>query len=95
LIGLLLPMFQTPFTVLIQTGVEEQFMGRVFSVLGMIPNLVMPLAMLFYGPIADLVRIEWLLIFTGALLFVLGFFILGNRNLVKAGIPTKTAETDS
>ena len=91
LIGLLMPAFQTPYTVLIQTKVSEQFMGRVFSVLSMIPNLVMPLAMLFYGPIADVLRIEWLLLITGSLMLILGLSILTNKTLLKEGVDTKPA----
>jgi len=40
------------------------FLGRVFGVLGMISSSMMPLGMLVFGPIADGIRIEWLLIGT-------------------------------
>lgn len=47
----------------------------------------MPLGMLVFGPLADLIQIEWLLIITGMLLFIQGFFLLGNKVLIEAGKP--------
>ncbi len=43
LIGLVLPVFNTPFTVLLQQKIEPDFLGRIFGVLGMISSSVMPL----------------------------------------------------
>ena len=41
--GIALPIFSTPSTVLLQEKVETDFLGRVFSILVMISNTVMPL----------------------------------------------------
>jgi DHA3 family macrolide efflux protein-like MFS transporter len=65
--GISMPFFNTPSTVLIQEHVEEAFMGRVFGVMTMIFTSVMPLAMLLFGPLAERIRIEWMLLGTGAL----------------------------
>jgi DHA3 family macrolide efflux protein-like MFS transporter len=86
LTGLAVPLFNTPSTVLLQEKVEENYMGRVFGVLTMISTSMMPLGMLVFGPLADHIRIEWLLIATGALLAAQGFFLLGNRKLVREGV---------
>lgn len=83
--GVSLPLFNTPSTVLLQEKVEPDFLGRVFGVLGMISSSMMPLGMLVFGPIADIIRIEWLLIITGTLLFIQSFFLIGNKDLVEAG----------
>lgn len=87
LVGVALPIFNTPFTVLLQEKVEGDFLGRVFGVLGMISSCVMPLAMLVFGPLADLVKIEWMLIITGILMMVLCIFMAGNKVLIEAGKP--------
>ena len=92
LIGVAMPIFNTPSTVLLQEKVEADFLGRVFGVLGMISSSMMPLGMLIFGPVSDLVKIEWLLMGTGVLLFVQGFFLLGNKVLVEAGEPTAKPE---
>ncbi len=87
LIGLVMPIFNTPATVLLQQKVEEAFLGRVFGVMGMIASSMMPLGMLVFGPMADFIEIEWLLIGTGLLMLVQGLLMLGNKVLVEAGKP--------
>lgn len=60
-------------------------MGRVFGVLVMISSTMARLGMLVFGPLSDIIKIEWLLIGTGVLLFIQGFFLLGNKVLIEAG----------
>jgi DHA3 family macrolide efflux protein-like MFS transporter len=88
LVGLVLPIFNTPFTVLIQQKVDGDFLGRVFSVLTMISTSLMPLSMLVYGPLADSIKIEWLLIGTGLLVLALSLVMLRNKVLIEAGEPS-------
>ncbi|HBX23337.1 MAG TPA: MFS transporter [Desulfotomaculum sp.] len=87
LIGIAMPFFNTPSTVLIQEKVDENYLGRVFGVFGMIASAMMPLGMLVFGPVSDVMPIEWLLIGTGLLLFIQGFFLLGSKVLIEAGKP--------
>jgi DHA3 family macrolide efflux protein-like MFS transporter len=89
LIGITMPMFQTPSTVLLQEKVEGNYLGRVFGVVGMISTSMMPLGMLIFGPLADLIPVEWMLIGTGVVLFFLSFVLVGSKELVKAGLPTR------
>lgn len=85
LFGLAMPLFNTPSTVLLQERVDKDFTGRVFGVFGMITSSMMPIGMLVFGPMADAVEIEWLLLGTGALLMVQSLFLLRNKALLKAG----------
>jgi DHA3 family macrolide efflux protein-like MFS transporter len=87
LIGITIPMFHTASNVLLQEKVEGDFLGRVFGVVGMISTSMMPLGMLAFGPIADVIPIEWMLIGTGIVLFFSGFFLVGSKVLVEAGKP--------
>jgi MFS transporter, DHA3 family, macrolide efflux protein len=87
LVGVSMPIFNTPSTVLLQQKVEPDFLGRVFGVLGMISSIMMPLGMLVFGPIADFIKIEYLLVGTGLLILVLSLFMLGNKVLIEAGEP--------
>ncbi len=91
LIGILMPFFHTPFTVLLQEKVEGDYLGRVFGVFTMISTSMMPLGMLVFGPISDLIKIEWLLIGTGFLVFVLSFSLVLSKVLVAAGRPGEEA----
>ncbi|WP_379135377.1 MFS transporter [Paenibacillus sp. sgz500958] len=92
-VGVAMPMFNTPSTVMLQEKVEPDYLGRVFGVMGMISSSMMPLGMLVFGPMADYVRIEWMLIGTGLLLFIQGLFLLTNKVLLKAGEPAPQMET--
>lgn len=67
-------------------------MGRVFGVLSMISSSIMPLGMLVYGPLADFIKIEWLFIGTGLLMFAESLFMLGNKVLIVAGKPASKPE---
>ncbi len=90
--GIALPIFNVPTTVFLQQKIHPDFMGRVFSVLTMISSVMMPMGMLFFGPIADFVTIEWLLIVSGLLICVVGLLLLWNKPLVEAGKPTVQQE---
>jgi DHA3 family macrolide efflux protein-like MFS transporter len=84
-VGVALPMMNTPSTVLLQQKVEEEYLGWVFGVLNMISSSMMPLGMLVFGPMADYVRIEWMLIGTGILMIAETLFLLGNKVLIEIG----------
>jgi MFS transporter, DHA3 family, macrolide efflux protein len=94
LVGVAMPIFNTPSTVLLQEKVEGDYLGRVFGVLGMISTSMMPLGMLIFGPIADIIEIEWLLIGTGLLMFIQGFFLIGSKVLLEAGKPVVKESTN-
>lgn len=95
MIGIAMPVFNTPSTVLLQEKVEENYLGRVFGVFGMITSSMMPLGMLVFGPIADVIEIEWLLIGTGVLLVIQSLIMLGNKVLLKAGSPLPQAQAEA
>lgn len=83
--GVAMPIFNTPTTVLLQEKVDDNYLGRVFGVFGMISTSMMPLGMLVFGPLADAVEIEWLLMGTGLFMLVLAVFFIRNKRLVEAG----------
>lgn len=85
LVGFVMPVFNTPSTVLLQEKVEPEYLGRVFGVLTMITSMSMPLGMLLFGPMSDWIKIEWMLVVTGVLIFVEGFFLIYSKTLVEAG----------
>lgn len=72
-VGIFMPILATAETVLIQEIVEDEKMGRVFSIVDLISGFSLPLGMLLYGPLADIVSIESLLILSGILLVMVGF----------------------
>ncbi|MCU9601809.1 MFS transporter [Pallidibacillus thermolactis] len=86
--GIAMPIFSTPGTVLLQEKIEEEYLGRVFGVMGMISTSMMPFGMLIFGPIADFVKIEWLLLGTGIFIMILAISLGKNKDLIVAGEPT-------
>lgn len=83
--GVAMPFFNTPSMVMIQTKVEPDFMGRVFGILNMISSSMMPLGMLIFGPAADVMPIEVMLLITGVLILVLSLSMHRNKELIAAG----------
>lgn len=87
--GIVMPLLNAPTIVILQEKVPEDYLGRVFGVQTMIATAMMPLGMLIFGPLADIIRIEWLLVVSGVLLFILTLFMFKDEQLLKAGIPKK------
>ena len=83
--GIGLVFYNTPGMVIIQEHVEDEFLGRVISVFMMLSSSLMPMAMLLFGPLAESIPIERMLIITGALMAVLVLIVPINRTLMKAG----------
>jgi DHA3 family macrolide efflux protein-like MFS transporter len=91
-IGVSLPFYNTPAIVMIQEKVDPAFMGRVLAVMGMITGSAMQLGLVAFGPLADVVAIDWLLVGSGVVLLALSALTLANRKLVASGVaPVKTA----
>ena len=94
-IGLFMSAFNAPMMATLQTNVDGAYMGRVFSVLAMMGSLMMPLGMVLWGPLSDIVAIDWLLVGTGALLFLMSYIFLFDKTLLKAGEPIQTDKMQS
>lgn len=67
LIGITAPCYNGPITVTIQEKVEPHMQGRVFSFMQIATSCALPLGMVIFGPLADLVRVQWLLVGAGLL----------------------------
>ncbi len=82
--GIFMPFFSTAETVLLQESVAPHMLGRVFSLVQIIAASAMPLGMVVFGPLGDLIQIEYILIGTGICLIFLSFYIF--RCKEQAGI---------
>lgn len=92
--GIAMPIFNTPTMTLIQEKVDVDYLGRVFGVFGMISTSMMPIGMLIFGPIADFVDIEWLLIGTGIAMTLLLIVLLKSKALLEAGKPKEQVSVE-
>jgi MFS transporter, DHA3 family, macrolide efflux protein len=81
LAGIPMPLINVPTTTLLQEMVKLDMQGRVFGVMQLIMTTVMPVGMLVFGPLADLLTIEVLLVLTGAAMGIPGLWIFLNKQI--------------
>lgn len=65
MIGLTSPCYNAPITVTIQETVAPKMQGRVFGFMQIASSCALPLGMVFFGPLADLVPVQSILVFCG------------------------------
>jgi DHA3 family macrolide efflux protein-like MFS transporter len=82
--GIPMPMFNVPTTTLLQEMVDPDMQGRVFGVMQLIMNTILPVGMLLFGPIADVITVEILLVLSSALMAVPGLWLFFNQQPGKA-----------
>lgn len=70
LIGITMPVYNSPITVLIQEKVDPSMHGRVFSFMQISTSCALPLGMMIFGPVADIVRVQSILIYAGILVVI-------------------------
>jgi DHA3 family macrolide efflux protein-like MFS transporter len=73
LAGFFMPVWLTAETVYIQQIADPKMLGRVFSLRHLLGSSAMPAAIVLFGPLADIVSVESLLMVTGVLMILLGF----------------------
>lgn len=67
LIGISMPCYNAPVQVFFQENVEEEMQGRVFGMLQIANACALPLGTVLFGPLADVISVQTILIITGAL----------------------------
>jgi DHA3 family macrolide efflux protein-like MFS transporter len=70
---------------LIQEKVNPEYIGRVFSVFGLINSVSMPLGMLVFGPLSDFVDISLIILLSGVVMVIIAIIPLLNRSFIKEG----------
>lgn len=73
LIGVGVAFFSTTATTLLQEQVDAEVQGRVFGLVGIVLAVAMPFGMLLFGPLADTISVEWILVLTGVLAVIVTF----------------------
>lgn len=78
---------------LIQEKVDPKYIGRVFSVFGLINTISLPLGMLIFGPLSDVFDISLIILLSGVGMGIIAMVPLFNRTLLLEGLPKKTTNT--
>jgi DHA3 family macrolide efflux protein-like MFS transporter len=84
-IGLVFPVFNVASMSLVQEKTDPAFMGRVFSVFGMVSGVLSPVSMLIFGPLSDKVNLNTLLVVSGVVITVLGLPFFMHKTMRDAG----------
>jgi DHA3 family macrolide efflux protein-like MFS transporter len=90
--GIPMPFMGAATTTLLQEMVDQDMQGRVFGVQQLIMSTVMPIGMMVFGPVADVITIEVVLVLASALMAVPGlwlFFYNRQRSSAPSGLPSE------
>ena len=79
--GVAITMVQTATTTLIQEKAEISMQGRVFGLLGAMYSGFLPVGMALFGPMADKIALQWIMIGSGIALIALSLFVCTNKEM--------------
>lgn len=85
-IGMAIPAAQTAVFTLVQEKTDPSMMGRVFSLVNVMFTGFMPLGMAIFGPLADIVRIQTLVVVCAICIILLGLSIFLSRDYYNEGV---------
>ncbi len=77
-----IPIVITATTTMLQQRVPPEKQGRVFGLFGAMYSGFLPLGMALFGPLADVVQIQHMVLMCGVLLLLLAFFLFPRRKTV-------------
>jgi len=89
LIGFAMPVTNTPSITMLQENTDPEYMGRMFSLLNMVSSLAMPLGLVVFGPLADVIGLGLLFVLTGGAMIVLSLAFALNKTIHAAGVMVK------
>ncbi|MDD4370475.1 MAG: MFS transporter [Anaerostipes sp.] len=70
--GIALTMVQTSTTTMLQEKTKPEMQGRIFGFFGAIYSAFLPIGMVVFGPLSDIVSMRYIMVFSGIALIVLG-----------------------
>ncbi|MDO5559268.1 MAG: MFS transporter [Oscillospiraceae bacterium] len=78
--GIALTMIQTSVTTMIQENAGMDMQGRVFGFLGSLYSGCLPLGMIVFGPLSDVISLNLIMILSGILLLVMALVIKADKS---------------
>ena len=82
LIGISSPYYNVALYTHLQSHIHFEKLGRVFSILGMCNSLAMPLGMVLFGPLADMVEVNVVFAGCGCMVILLSLFMLSHQKVI-------------
>ena len=79
--GVALTMVQTAITTMLQERTDTSMQGRVFGLLGTMYASFLPIGMAVFGPLADIVPLQWIMIGSGIALILIAVITYSHQVL--------------
>lgn len=83
LYGVALTIVQTSITTLIQENVKSLMQGRIFGLMGSMYSGFIPIGMVIFGPMADIIPLEWIIVCSGVLVMMIALILRFDHQLYK------------
>lgn len=83
LYGVALTIVQTSITTLIQENVKSLMQGRIFGLVGSMYSGFIPIGMVIFGPMADIIPLEWIIVCSGVLVMMIAMILRFDHQLYK------------
>ncbi len=93
-IGMTIPAAQSAVFTLVQEKTDPSMLGRVFSLVNVMFTGFMPLGMAIFGPLADVVRIQTMVIICAVFIILLSLSILLSRDFYNGGMTESSSVTE-
>lgn len=94
-LGITIPAAQTAVFTLVQEKTDPSMMGRVFSLVNVMFTGFMPLGMAIFGPLADFVRIQTMVIVCAVFILLLALSIFLSRDFYNEGVTAASAGAEA
>lgn len=91
--GVALTMVQTASTTLLQQNAAPDMQGRMFGLFGAMYSGFLPLGMIVFGPLSDVVSMRLLMIVSGVLLLVMAVCVLLNKRFYARGQAAEASQS--
>lgn len=91
-VGFFISLSSPLMVALIQEKVDPLFIGRIFSVFGLIHTISLPIGMLVFGPLSDTIDISLLILISGVLMVLIALVPLFNQRLIKQGVKVEPVD---
>lgn len=80
--GIGMPLYTTPMTTIIQEKTAAEVHGRIFSYLQIATSCALPLGMVLFGPLGDIVSIQSILIGCGVSILAVSAYFYSNKRFI-------------
>lgn len=81
LYGVALTIVQTSITTMLQENADTSMQGRVFGLLGTMYSGFLPIGMALFGPLSDIVPLQWIMIVSGTALITIALITNFDRQI--------------